>query len=187
MSFECSNREPMSESITREPATTGHAQRDIQRGTDRPIGGESEGILASSRRRLWLHAQFVACAVMVAACGGGSGSTDSTSQPVADTPSPSPSPAPSPAPATSGSATLSWQAPQTNADGSALTDLAGFRIYYGTASGSYSQTINVADPTATRYTISSLPGSATYFFVLRAYDKNNVESAPSPEVSKTIQ
>jgi hypothetical protein len=32
-------------------------------------------------------------------------------------------------------ATLTWDAPTTNADGTPLTDLAGYRIYYGTTSG----------------------------------------------------
>jgi len=34
-----------------------------------------------------------------------------------------------------GSALLSWNAPSTNEDGTPLTDLAGYKIYYGTATG----------------------------------------------------
>jgi hypothetical protein len=77
-------------------------------------------------------------------------------------------------------------APKTNADGTALTDLAGYHIYYGTSSGMYSESATVGDPSITTYTIRSLsPG--TYYFVLKAYDKNNVESAASAEASKTIK
>ena len=81
---------------------------------------------------------------------------------------------------------MSWGAPQTNADGSALTDLAGYRIYYGKASGNYSESVTVSDATVTSYTIQNLP-AATYYFVLRAFDKSNSESAASTEVSKKIQ
>ncbi|HTF99819.1 MAG TPA: Ig-like domain-containing protein, partial [Nitrospirota bacterium] len=39
--------------------------------------------------------------------------------------------------ASTGSASLAWVAPTTNSDGSTCTDLSGFKIYYGTASGTY--------------------------------------------------
>lgn len=84
------------------------------------------------------------------------------------------------------SATLTWVAPRTKADGSPLRDLAGFRIYYGTASGTYSASITVPNPATTTYTIRALP-AGTYYFVVKAFDKRNAESAPSAEVSKTIR
>jgi len=34
-------------------------------------------------------------------------------------------------------ATVSWIPPTTNTDGTALTDLAGYKVYYGTVSWSY--------------------------------------------------
>ena len=85
-----------------------------------------------------------------------------------------------------GSATLTWTAPETHADGSALRDLAGYRIYYGAASDNYSASITVSDPTATTHTIQNLP-AGTYYFVVKAYDKGNAESTRSPEVNKTIR
>ena len=84
------------------------------------------------------------------------------------------------------SARLTWVAPKTTADGSTLRDLAGFRIYYGTASKNYTASITVANPAATTYTVRSLP-PGTYYFVVKAFDKSRAESAPSAEVSKTIQ
>src|SRR5438309_11629995 len=55
-----------------------------------------------------------------------------TTSPPAPSPSPiPPPPPPPPPPPTSGTATLSWLAPTTNTDGAALTDLAGYVIYYG--------------------------------------------------------
>jgi hypothetical protein len=85
-----------------------------------------------------------------------------------------------------GTATLAWAAPQTNADGSALSDLAGFRIYYGTAHASYSQTITVSGPSTLSYTIQNL-SAGTYYMIVKAFDTSNNESASSAEVSKTIQ
>jgi hypothetical protein len=83
-----------------------------------------------------------------------------------------------------GQVSLAWDAPTTNADGTPLTDLAGYKVYYGTASGSYSQNINVGNVTA--YTISTL-NDGTYYFATTAYDTSGKESGYSDEVSKTVQ
>jgi hypothetical protein len=85
-----------------------------------------------------------------------------------------------------GSATLAWAAPQANADGTALTDLAGFRVYYGTARGVYSQSVTISSASTLRYTIQNLP-AGTYYMVVKAFDTSNMESAASTEVSKTVQ
>ncbi len=86
-------------------------------------------------------------------------------------------------PAFAGSATLSWTPPTTNTDGTALTDLAGFKVYYGTASGSYTQVVNVGY--VTTYTVNNLT-SGTYYFAVTAYDTSGYESGYSNQVSKTI-
>ena len=83
-----------------------------------------------------------------------------------------------------GTATLEWTAPVTNSDGSALTDLAGFRVYYGTSSGSYPQSIDVGK--VTTYPVPDLPRSVRYFFVVTAYNQVGVESDPSNECSRMI-
>lgn len=84
-----------------------------------------------------------------------------------------------------GSATLSWQAPTTRTDGSPLTNLAGFRIRYGTASGSYPNVITIPNGGLTSAMIENLP-AATWYFVVSAYDSTGAESANSSPVSKTI-
>ncbi|MEJ0038468.1 MAG: putative Ig domain-containing protein [Gammaproteobacteria bacterium] len=89
------------------------------------------------------------------------------------------------APAATGSATLSWTPPTTNADGSLLTDLAGFRIYYGNSSGAMNQSMTISDPLTTTGTVSSL-GSGTWYFNVKAYTSAGIESSASPTVSKTI-
>jgi hypothetical protein len=85
----------------------------------------------------------------------------------------------------SGQATLSWDAPTTNADGTPLTDLAGYKVYYGTASGIYSQNKDVGN--VTTYTVTNLTDGLTYYFAVTAYDTSMNESGYSNEVSKTIQ
>lgn len=145
------------------------------------------------------------------ACGGGSGTEESGPTETADkagknqstqdvvvnqqqttaptttitTTDPVPAPAPAPAPTTF-SLELSWVAPQANADGTALNDLAGYRILVGTASGNYSQIIAIDNPSTVNYTIPNLP-AATYYVVVKAVDAANNESAPSSELVKVLR
>jgi hypothetical protein len=86
---------------------------------------------------------------------------------------------------TSGSASLSWTAPTTNADGTALTNLAGFHIYYGSNQSSMTQTIDITSPSETSYTIVGL-GQGTYYFSIVAYNSSGVDSTDSNMVSKSI-
>jgi len=79
------------------------------------------------------------------------------------------------------SVTLSWDAPTTNADGTSLKDLAGYKIYYGTSSKNYSQKINVGNVTTDK--ISNLTSGNTYYFAVTAYDESGNESKLSNEVS----
>jgi hypothetical protein len=85
-----------------------------------------------------------------------------------------------------GSATLRWTAPTRNTDGSALTNLAGYRIFYGTSSGSMTQMIQVGNGGITSYVVSNL-SPATYYFTVRAYNSGGAESSASNTASKTIQ
>ena len=84
-----------------------------------------------------------------------------------------------------GSATLSWQPPTTRTDGSPLTNLAGFRIRYGTTIGSYPNLIDIPNGGLTSAMIENLP-PATWYFVISAYDAAGSESVNSSPVSKTI-
>ena len=85
----------------------------------------------------------------------------------------------------SGSATISWTAPTTNTDGSTLTNLASFRIYYGTSSGSLSQRSDVSDNTQRSATINSL-SAGTWYFSVRAVNTGGMESANSNIASKAV-
>ena len=88
-------------------------------------------------------------------------------------------------PGTVGSATLSWLPPTQRTDGTALMNLAGYRIYYGNTPGNYPSTITVANPGLSTYVIDNLP-SGTYYFVASAYDAVGNESSYSTPASKTI-
>lgn len=85
-----------------------------------------------------------------------------------------------------GSASLSWTPPTQNTDGSSLTNLAGYRIYYGTSSGSMTQRIQVANPGIAGYVVGNLtPG--TWYFNVRAYSSRGAESAASNVATKTVR
>ena len=76
--------------------------------------------------------------------------------------------------------TLTWTA-------NGEPDLAGYKIYVGTASGTYyvSGSPFVAGK-VTSYTVSNLPKGQTYFFAISAYDSAGNESVLSAEVSKSL-
>jgi hypothetical protein len=82
-----------------------------------------------------------------------------------------------------GTANLSWTAPTTNDDGTALTDLTGFKVYYGTSSGNYGVPIDVGNQIS--YTVNGL-GSGTYYFSVTAYNSSGNESTFASEGSKTV-
>ncbi len=84
-----------------------------------------------------------------------------------------------------GSATLNWLPPTTRSDGSPLTNLAGYRIRYGTAMGSYPNLVTIQNPGLTSAVVSDLQ-PATYYFVMSAYDALGLESNLTTPVSKTI-
>src|SRR5262249_44068298 len=56
-------------------------------------------------------------------------------------------------------AALTWTAPTLNVDGSTLTNLTGYKVYWGTAPRSYSQTATVNGASTTSYTTSLTPGT----------------------------
>ncbi len=84
-----------------------------------------------------------------------------------------------------GSATLSWTAPTENEDGSPLTDLAGYKFYWGTTPGIYPNSVTINNPGITIYVIENLePG--TYEFVATAFNAVGGESAYSNTSTKII-
>ena len=85
-----------------------------------------------------------------------------------------------------GTVTMSWTPPTTRTDGSPLTNLAGFKLRYGNSVGNYSNTITIPNPGVTTYLVENL-ARGTYYFVIAAYDSNDIESSNTSPVSGTIQ
>ena len=63
------------------------------------------------------------------------------------------------------------------------SDLAGYRVYYGTASRTYGTPVNVGNVTSCPLT--GLSPGVTYYLAVTAYDTQNNESGFSNEVSYT--
>jgi len=66
-------------------------------------------------------------------------------------------------------------------DANQETDLAGYKVYYGTSSGEYIDSIDVEDVTA--YRLDNLLEEVTYYVAVTAYDTSGNESDFSEEVS----
>jgi len=92
-------------------------------------------------------------------------------------------PAP-PLPST-GTVTLSWTPPTENTDGTTLTNLAGYHIYYGTSPSNLSQRIELANPGLASYVISSLT-PATWYFAVAAYNSSGYDGG-NANVSFVVQ
>ncbi len=80
--------------------------------------------------------------------------------------------------------TLSWDPPATVEAGASVTEVGGYKIYYGPSPGDYTKSIDVGK--ITTYTIYDLPSDILYFAVT-AYDTSGNESTYSNEVSKIIK
>ena len=84
-----------------------------------------------------------------------------------------------------GSVTLNWTPPTQNEDGTTLTDLAGYRFYWGTTPGVYTNSETVANPGITSHVVNNLvPG--TYEFVATSYNDSGVESVYSNPATKIV-
>ena len=86
--------------------------------------------------------------------------------------------------ASSGNASVvsfAWDPPAKNVDGSPLTDLAGYKLYFGSASRDYTNCMDLGDMTS--FTVSNLTSGVTYYFSVRSYNSAGVESDFSEELS----
>jgi hypothetical protein len=92
---------------------------------------------------------------------------------------------PPPVATVDGVATLDWMPPTENSDGTALTNLAGYTVYYGTSADNLSQSVKVTNPGLTAYAVTGLT-SGTWYFAVTSYSADGVESTRTNTVSTKI-
>jgi Fibronectin type III domain len=146
---------------------------------------------AMFRGRTGRWALLAALLVTLAGCGGddddktaGAGPSPGGSAPPPTIPVPPPS-SPAPTQPRARAATLEWTAPTTQTNGSALADLAGYRIHYGKSVTTLDMTVEVRNPSISSYVIEGLaPG--TYYFAVSAFSSRNLESERSNAGRKEI-
>ena len=132
-----------------------------------------------------------ALAGVLAGCGGSDDTAASTATPQAvnglmtRAAASASANAPKPSQRTSGNATLYWEAPTSNTNGTALTDLSGYRIYYGASEDDMIETVQITNVGIQTYVIDDL-ASGTWYFAVRALSSEGTESPLSEIVSKTI-
>jgi hypothetical protein len=84
-----------------------------------------------------------------------------------------------------GTALLAWMPPTHREDGSPLSNLAGFRVYYGDAPNNFTQMVSLTNAGLTSYLVENL-ASGTWYFAVTAVDAAGVESPLSNSATKTI-
>jgi hypothetical protein len=89
------------------------------------------------------------------------------------------------APVVSGPVALKWTRPATNTDGKPLTNLAGYRVYYGTNPSQPASVQDITDPSATSTSINGLT-TGTWYFSISSYNTLGTESVRSNPVSIVI-
>ena len=101
-------------------------------------------------------------------------------------PEPEPEPEPEPTPKAV-DVSLSWTAPAEREDGDSISpsQIAGFKVYYGSNEGNYDNNVDVNDHTATDYIFKKLT-AGTYYFVVTTYDVDGLESEYSAPIQVDI-
>jgi hypothetical protein len=84
------------------------------------------------------------------------------------------------------SMTLSWSPPTQNTDGSPLTDLAGYRIYFGTAERNYTNQVDIDTAGISIYVVENLLAN-TYYAVATSVNLAGIESSYSNVTVKVVQ
>jgi hypothetical protein len=86
----------------------------------------------------------------------------------------------------SGSVTLTWTPPTENTDGTALTDLSGYRIYFSDDPAALDNVIQVSNPGLTAYVIEDLERT-DWHFAMTALNSQGIESDPTAIVTRDVR
>ncbi len=134
----------------------------------------------------WIKSLIGICcfSVLLVACGGGQIAAKSTSASGSAVKTPTVSSATS---SGTGVVTLSWLPPTENTDGSALTDLSGYKIYYGTSPDALTKTIALNNAGLTSYMVENLAVGADYYFAITAINSDDTQSGLSNIANKTVE
>ena len=81
-------------------------------------------------------------------------------------------------------ATLSWNAPTENTDGSTLTDLAGYKLSWG-KDGNLTESITIDNPGITSFMVENLT-AGSWTFVSTAFNSKGIESDLSNKATKSV-
>jgi hypothetical protein len=87
--------------------------------------------------------------------------------------------------APTGVASLSWNQPTQNTDGTPLTDLAGYRVYHGLSANALNDVVELTGGNSTSHSFNAL-SSGTHYFAVSAFNSAGVESALSGVGSKLV-
>ncbi len=85
-----------------------------------------------------------------------------------------------------GVVTLSWSPPTENEDGSPLTDLAGYRIYYRDITGEHSESLQLDNPGLSTIVIEGLD-AGTWEFTMTSVNATGIESGRSNSITRTVE
>jgi hypothetical protein len=84
-----------------------------------------------------------------------------------------------------GSATLMWTPPTQNTDGSPLTNLVGYKIYWGTSQNNLTNSVTLNNAGLSSYVVEQLT-PATWYFAVTAVNSTGIESTFSNGASKRV-
>jgi hypothetical protein len=126
--------------------------------------------------RVRLGVPAVLLPLLGTACGGSSPGATATGPEAAPT---------TIAAVSAGTATLRWTAVTQNSDGTVLTDLAGYKVFYGVSADALNTIVVLSDPNVTTYEVANLaPG--TWYFAVAAYTASGTQGELSDVAVKTV-
>jgi hypothetical protein len=146
-----------------------------------PVISQKRGFAMGDRSALNVMLSFLAVGLLLGTTGCNSDSNYTGSGVSASNDSVLPSYSGS----TSNTTILSWTPPTERTDDSALTNLAGFRIYYGKSLNVMTRIIDVRNPGQTSQFIDGLD-KGTWYFAVTAYTTDGLESDMSALGAKRI-
>ena len=83
-----------------------------------------------------------------------------------------------------GVVTLNWLPPTENTDDTVLSDLSGYKLYFGLSPSSLTTSITINNPGITTYLVENLNNNSVYYFTMTSINSSGIESEYSNVVTK---